>query len=134
MLRWLYLLPCLVAHALAQFGNAHVQWDAQANPTVTTPDTVPTRNVKVTADGRKTGLMSLPIATLTEILSGLNVECTECESVGHFVSKVRSTCLGLGPKALKVQLAKRGVKCEGCTQKEHYLDRVLDTVHLWPRT
>ena len=133
MLRWLYLLPCLLAHASCQFGNAHVQWDAQSNPTVTAPNAVPIRDIKVTADGRKRGLMSLPVETLTEILSGMNVECATCQTLGHYVSKVRSTCFGLGPKALKAQLAKRGVKCEGCTQKEHYLDRVLDTIHLWPK-
>ena len=40
-------------------------------------------------------------------------KCTECESVGHFVSKVRSTCLGLGPKALKVQLAEAREEAAG---------------------
>ena len=127
------LLLGAFAFASAQFGNANVQWDSQANPTISQPDAVPTQDFKATANSRRAGLASLPVAKLIEVLSGLNVECVECMTPGHYVSRVRSACLALGPKALKAQLSKRGVLCEGCTQKEHYLDRVLDTVHLLPK-
>ena len=33
-------------------------------------------------------------------------------------------------KKLKAALAARGIKCEGCSSREHYLDRLLDSVHL----
>ena len=126
------VLAC-ASGACAQFGNAHVQWDSNANPTVSMPGAVPSREFTAPADGRRTSLARLPVVALTDILTGLSAECDACQTRGHFVSRIRSACLALGPKALKAQLAKRGVRREGGTMREHYLDRVLDTIHLSPR-
>ena len=52
-------LLLLLSGARAQFGNAHVQWDANANPTVTTPGHVPTREFTPPADTRHSGLRRL---------------------------------------------------------------------------
>ena len=125
------LLLAVGAHA--QFGNANVQWDSNAQPSVKAPGSVPTRDHVAPPNARRTGLMQLPVATLTEILASLNAECPTCQSHGHFVSRIRAACLAMGPKALKAQLAKRGLRCDGCTMREHYMDRVLDTVHLSPK-
>ena len=106
-----------------QFGNANVQWD-NAKPTVTTPTAAhhaPTDHAS---------LQQLSTEALTGILSGLHTTCDTCETHGHYVSRIRSACLALGPKALKAQLALRGVRCEGCTMREHFLDRVMDTIHM----
>lgn len=127
------LLMLLCVHVRAQFGNAHVKWDSSNNPHVTTPESVPPQEFTATASSRRTGLAAHPVAKLSQILAGLNAECEACETQSHYISKIRSTCLSLGPKALKAQLTKRGIRCEGCTMKEHYLDRVLDTVHLSPK-
>ena len=124
----LTLLFLLTITAHAQFGNAHVHWD-NAHPTVLTNE-APTVDYTAPADGRHNSLSSHSIMQLSEILTGLNTECTSCETLGHYVSKIRAACLALPPKALKSQLSARGVKCEGCTMREHYLDRVLDTIHL----
>ena len=104
-----------------QFGNAQVNWE-NSNPTVTTP--------KAPEPSQHLSLEQLPKAMLTDILNGLNAKCATCETHGHYVSRIRSACLSLGPKALKAQLALRNVRCDGCTMREHYLDRVLDTVHI----
>ena len=131
MLLSLLLLLCL-PRALAQFGNANVKWDSSNQPHVTTPESVPTREYSAPANGRRTSLNAQPVSTLTEILTGLKTECEACVTRTHYVSKIRSTCLALGPKALKEQLKLRGIRCSGCTQREHYLDKVLDTVHMSP--
>ena len=126
------LLAACAACAAAQFGNANVQWDSAANPTVNAGE--PTlHSFKAPEDGRRTSLASLSRSSLSDILTGLNAECPACETDGHYISRIRSTCFALGPKALKAQLTKRGVKCEGCSMREHYLDKVLDTVHLAPK-
>ena len=128
-----FALALLLDVAAGQFGTAHVSWDSKNNPSVSTPGEVPMREFAPPVDGRRTGLSQLPVTALHDILAGLNTECPSCETTGHYVSRIRSQCLALGPKALKQQLTKRGLRCDGCTMREHYLDRVLDTVHLAPR-
>ena len=107
-------------------------------------------------DVRRRGLAELPLETLMETVTSLGTECSECSTRGHWVSAVRSACLEvrtpthttparalgraalthlrvrpqLPPKKLKAALIARGIKCEGCSSREHYLDRLLDSVHL----
>ena len=131
----LVLLLALVPTTLSQFGNAFVQWDANAVPTVHTPG-LPAQREYIAPSGksRRESLLQLDQKSLIEILSKLDAEtCMTCETNGHYISKIRAACLGLGPKGLKQQLLKRGVKCDGCTMREHYLDKVLDTIHLMPK-
>ena len=48
----------------------------------------------------------------------------------------RPTCLTLCAvvemqlRQLKSQLRKRGIKCDKCSQREHYMDILLDNAHL----
>jgi hypothetical protein len=143
-LQFFLLLSAWLSGVVAQFGNAQVQWE-NANPTVTTPT--------AHANADQASLQQLSAEDLVGVLSGLNVECDSCNTRGHYISRIRSACLSMGPKALKAQcvisqtpvlllvprrrarcpcgrLAARGVACDGCTMREHYLDRVLDTVHV----
>ena len=77
----------------------------------TPPESVAPREFVASAHGRRTELSSHCVATLTDILAGLNAECEACSTQSHYVSKIRSACLGLGLKALKAQLSKRGLRC-----------------------
>ena len=61
---------------------------------------------------------------------GFSDKCGACVSHGHLVSRIRSTCLSISGKEVKRQLTKRGVKCAGCSSREHYVDRLLDVVHM----
>ena len=33
-------------------------------------------------------------------------------------------------RQLKAQLNRRGVRCDFCVQREHYVDKMLDSAHL----
>ena len=130
MCRWL-TLSLLPALARAQFGNAQVQWDASANPNVIVPNMEPLKEFKATKGSRSTGLAALSIEELSAIQAGLGVgECPLCTTQGHYISSIRHACLDLGAKAVKSQLVKRGLRCEGCTTREQYLDKLLDAVHV----
>lgn len=118
----------LAVCAPAQFGTANVQW-ANANPTV--GESPPLRNVKAPLGSRQTSLQSLSVEELRTILEdGFSDKCGACVSHGHLVSRIRSTCLSISGKEVKRQLTKRGVKCAGCSSREHYVDRLLDVVHM----
>ena len=124
------LLMSAVCGACGQFGNLEIKWETSAaggRPRVTEDRSVDFTPPK---DVRRTSLSQLPISTLSEIVTSLGGTCERCVSRGHWVSRVRSACLELAPKALKKSLSDRGVKCEGCTMREQYLDRLLDSVHL----
>jgi hypothetical protein len=113
---------------VACFGNAHVQWD-NTNPVVMTSE-VPLRDFKPASGTRRSGLTALAKPQLLETLAGLGASCESCASEGHLVSKIRAVCLELTPKNVKAALTRRGIKCEGCTNREQYLDKLLDAVHL----
>ena len=128
--RWvtLTLLPTV---ALAQFGNAQVQWDSSANPNVIVSNHEPLKEFKASKGTRSTGLAALSLDELSAIQAGLGVgDCPLCTTRGHYISSIRHGCLDLGAKAVKAQLVKRGLRCEGCTTREQYLDKLLDAVHL----
>ena len=118
----------MLAVASGQFGTASVQWSNNAKPTVSTND-VPLQNVKTTAGTRQSGLEALSLESLKEIVDGFGQECGPCETRGHWISHIRSACLDLPPKQVKKQLSRRGINCPSCSTREHYLDRLLDTVH-----
>ena len=120
------------------FGNLAVNWQAEGTDGATTPlvtlgngvDKTHKKDFKAPPDIRRSNLETLPIAELSSILTGMGRTCERCVSVGHWTSKVRHTVLELQNKALKAQLSKRGVRCEACSQREQYIDRLLDSVHL----
>ena len=125
---------CVLLLALSavssQFGNLEVKWDKDSTgqgPRVTEEST---NNWVAPADVRRTSLAELPIDTLIVIVKGMGKTCTKCVTQGHWVSRVRSACLESTPKNLKAALTARGIKCNGCSMREHYLDRLLDSVHL----
>ena len=118
----------LLAVATAQFGTASVQWNNNAKPTVSTNE-VPLQNVKTAAGTRQSGLEALPLESLKDIVGGFGHECSVCETRGHWISRIRSACLDLSPKQVKRQLTRRGIGCPSCSTREHYLDKLLDTVH-----
>ena len=45
-------------------------------------------------------------------------------------SQVRQCILEMQTKQLRSQLQLRGVPCESCTQREQFMDKLLDHVHL----
>ena len=113
-----------------QFGNLEIKWESSASgdkPRLSEDRTVEWTPPK---DIRRTSLANLPISSLSDIVEGLGASCDSCSTHSHWVSRVRSACYELAPKALKKSLSARGVKCEGCAMREHYLDRLLDSVHL----
>ena len=133
MLR-LCLACALVAPACA-FGNLDVNWMADASggsdekaPTVAADKTI--KNWKPTPELRRHNLESMPVEDLTGIVTAMGASCETCTTSRHWVSKVRHTVLDLQNKKLKAELKKRGLKCEGCTQREQYVDLLLDSVHL----
>ena len=67
------------------------------------------------------------VQSLKEALRSLDASCDTCKTHGHWLSRVRSVCIDLPPKKLKSVLAKRGLRCEGCTMREHYLDKLLQS-------
>ena len=126
------MLGALLAMALtassAQFGTASVQWQ-NSNPTV--GESPPLKDIKTPEGSRRSGLHGLSVESLTAIMEdGFSKGCEGCAHKGHWVSRIRSECLALGPKGIKQQLVRRGIKCTGCSSREHYLDRLLDVVHL----
>ena len=129
------LLVSSLLAMVAAFGNLDVSWmadtssgsDAKA-PTVGSEKTL--KNWKPTPEVRRSNLESLSVEELTGILSAMGGSCTTCTVSGHWISKVRHTVIDLQNKKLKSELRKRGVKCEGCTQREQYVDMLLDSVHL----
>ncbi len=123
---------------LAQFGNINVEWpsaSASASSSATRHPRVATERASKLATSwapgdRRHALSQLSVDALGKIVTGLGATCDSCEGIGHWVAKVRGAVLDLPPKQLRVQLSKRGVKCEGCTTREQLLDRLLDSVHL----
>ena len=127
--RILCFLALVLCPVHAAFGNAFVQWDS-ANPSVRTDD-VPLQDFKPPQGTRRNGLEALGIEPLVQILEGLgSTECKLCNTKGHYISKIRAAVLALGPKAVKSQLARRGLTCSGCSSREQFLDQLLDSVHL----
>ena len=90
----------------------------------------PLRDFKPPADVRRSSLEALSLDELTVILTRMGRKCDECTTIGHWASKVRHTVLELKNKAIQNQLTKRGVRCESCSSREQYVDRLLDSVHL----
>ena len=122
------LLMLLAVCTPAQFGTASVQW-SNSNPTV--GESPALKDIKTPAGSRSTGLHVLSTENLRQILEeGFADSCESCKTHGHLISRIRSACLSSGPKEVKRQLTKRGIKCAGCSSREHYLDRLLDVVHL----
>ena len=133
-LRFAWLAAALVASASA-FGNLDVSWMADSKsgseakaPTVAADKT--RKNWKPTSEMRRSNLESLSVEALTGIVAAMGASCDTCSTSRHWVSKVRHTVLDLQNKKLKAELRKRGIKCEGCTQREQYVDLLLDSVHL----
>ena len=125
----------LVAPACAQFGNLAVSWDAPttvgagAQPRLSTEAVL--RDYKPLTDVRREALPSLSGEALTSIAAGIGATCPSCQTQGHWVSAVRGKVLELPPKALRVALQQRGVRCDACT-REMLTDKLLDSVHLPP--
>ena len=42
----------------------------------------------------------------------------------------RLAVLEMQLRQLKSQLKKRGIKCDKCSQREHYMDLMLDNAHM----
>ena len=120
--------------ASAQFGNANINWGSEASPAVVVNNEEPLRDIRNPAPRgvRQTGLASLQAAELEDILAGFGLSRLGTTNA-HMISQIRAACLGLAPKALKAQLATRGLRCDGCTHREAYLDRLLDSVHIAPK-
>ena len=122
-----------VVMAAHSFGNLDVAWTADGSsgaskPHVTADKTI--KDWKPTREVRKSNLEGLTGEALMNIVTEMGRSCDTCVSIGHWASKVRHTVLELSGKQLKSHLTKRGVKCEGCTQREQYVDLLLDSVHL----
>ena len=120
--------------ASAQFGNANINWGSEASPAVVVNNEEPLRDIRNPAPSgvRQTGLASLQAAELEDILAGFGLSRLGTTNA-HMISQIRAACLGLAPKALKAQLATRGLRCDGCAHREAYLDRLLDSVHIAPK-
>ena len=131
-MRILLLALATAGLASAQFGNANINWGSEA-PAVVVNNEEPLRDVKPSPQGiRQSGLTGLNADELELILQGFGLERLG-STTAHMVSQIRAACLGLAPKGLKAQLAKRGLRCDGCQHREAYLDRLLDSVHLAPK-
>lgn len=113
----------------AQFGNANINWNVDKEPAVVVNNEEPLREVKTPHGTRKTGLYTLSMEELKVVMDGFGLE-PRGTTPGHMISQIRGACLGLAPKGLKAQLAKRGLRCEGCQHREAFLDKLLDSVHL----
>ena len=129
-----WLATALVASASA-FGNLDVSWMADGKsgseakaPTVAADKT--RKNWKPTPEMRRSNLESMSVEALSGMVTAMGASCDTCTTSRHWVSKVRHTVLDLQNKKLKAELRKRGVKCEGCTQREQYVDLLLDSIHL----
>ena len=135
MLRSAVLALALASLVSAQFGNANINWgsSSEPSPAVVVNNEEPLRDVKSSPRGiRRTGLTSLQAAELEDILAGFGLGRLGTTNA-HMLSQIRAACLGLAPKALKAQLATRGLRCDGCAHREAYLDRLLDSVHIAPK-
>lgn len=126
----LALSLALVARAAGQFGTLGINWEqgsTGSKPRLAEDKSITHRPAR---DVRRTALASLPMPQLQAVAASLKATCDSCVTAAHWVAHIRGTCLEASPKALKAHLSKRGVKCAGCTMREHYLDRLLDSVHL----
>ncbi|KAL1496303.1 hypothetical protein AB1Y20_016265 [Prymnesium parvum] len=119
--------------ASAAFGNLDVSWQSEGKADAKAPKVTldrPLAQFKPSSELRHSNLEGLQPRELASILEAMGGECAACGSVAAWASKVRHAVLELPNKRLKAELKRRGVKCEGCTQREQYVDLLLDCVHL----
>ena len=116
----------------AQFGNLNVQWaqDEANGGNDATPHMANDQPAQLDGLTRVSGLSGLSQARLEEIVESFSLKCDTCSTTGHWISRVRSGVLEMHVRQLKAQLNKRGVKCDKCVQREHYIDKMLDSAHL----
>lgn len=119
----------------AGFGSLDVSWRAEGNPGSSAK--VPTvagdkvlKGWKPTSEVRRSNLEGLSIEILSGIVNAMGATCETCTTPQHWASKVRHTVLEMQEEKLQAELKKRGLKCEGCKQREQYTDLMLDSVHL----
>ena len=116
----------------AQFGNLNVQWaqDEANGGSDAKPHMANDQPAQLDGLTRVSGLNGLSQTRLEEIVESFSLKCDTCTTTGHWISRVRSGILEMHVRQLKAQLNKRGVKCEKCVQREHYIDKLLDSAHL----
>ena len=122
---------CLAAVARAGM-NVNVEWQVEEGG-ATTPlvkDQELVKDHKPKPDARLNNLLNLDTDALTAIVTSFGGTCDTCSTTGHWISKVRHSMLEMNNRVLRSHLTKRGIKCGECTQREHFLDRLIDTVHL----
>ena len=80
---------------------------------------------------RRSNLQTMSSEELQSVTRSFKLPwCKTCETHEHWQSIVRHGILEMEQSKLKAQLTMRGIKCEGCTAIEHYVDKLLDSVHV----
>ena len=110
--------------------NLNVEWQVEASGDTTPLVKDQLADPKVKPDARLNNLFGLNTEALSAIVTSFGGTCDTCSTTGHWVSKVRHSMLEMNNRVLRTHLTKRGIKCGECTQREHFLDRLIDTVHL----